>query len=57
MTVKISRRPNNIRNTETNFNSFGKKAQLSVGPISPNPGPILPIAEAAVDNEVIKSIL
>ena len=57
MTVKISRRPNNIRNTENNFNSFGKKAQLSVGPISPNPGPILPIAEAAVDNEVIKSIL
>ena len=33
----------------------GKKAQLYIGPILPNPGPILPIAEAEAEIDVVKS--
>ena len=55
MTVNISSLPNNIKKVASNLAISGRLFQLDAGPISPNPGPILPIADAETDREVIRS--
>ena len=53
ITVKISSLPKSIQNDAVNFEKEFKLPQLSVGPISPNAGPILPIEAAEADTAVI----
>ena len=55
MTVKISSLPRSIQNDATHLPTSCICAQLSIGPIKPKPGPILPIAEAEAVKEVTKS--
>ena len=55
MTVKISKRPNNIQKQVNHLAKSVRFPQLSDGPIAPSPGPIFPIAEAAAVKDVIKS--
>ena len=57
MIVNISNLPKSIRKVANIFNAPGRWDQLLYGPIEPNPGPILPNADADAVNEVIKSIL
>ena len=55
ITVNISSLPNNIKKVANNLAISGRLFQLDDGPICPNPGPILPIADAEIDRELIKS--
>ena len=52
ITVNISNLPNNIQKVDIHFANEGRWPQLSVGPISPNPGPIFPIEDAAILKDV-----
>ena len=54
-TVNISNLPNNIQKLQIHLANIGKCPQFSVGPIVPNPGPMLPIAEALAVKDVIVS--
>ena len=44
-----------MQNVDIHFANDGRWPQLSVGPISPNPGPIFPIEDAAILKDVIIS--
>jgi hypothetical protein len=53
ITVNISNLPSNIQKLVSHFAKSDRCPQLSVGPMEPNPGPTLPIADAeAVKAEV-----
>ena len=55
ITVKISKRPNNMQKLVNHLAKSVRCPQLSDGPIPPSPGPIFPMAEAAAVKDVIKS--
>ena len=54
ITVKISKRPNNIQKLVNHLAKSVRCPQLPVGPIAPRPGPIFPMAEAEAVKDVIK---
>ena len=56
MTVKISSLPRSMQKLVIHFVELGKSAQLLRGPITPRPGPILPIVEADTAKEEMKSV-
>ena len=55
ITVNISKRPKSIKKEAKIFAGVPMLAQFEEGPISPKPGPILPIADADTANELVKS--
>ena len=55
ITVKISKRPNNIQKLVNHLAKSVRYPQFSDGPIAPRPGPIFPMAEAEAVKDVIKS--
>ena len=44
-TVNNSRRPNNMRNDSNHLAASGRAFHEYAGPVSPNPGPILPMLD------------
>ena len=55
ITVKISRRPTNIRNAKKNLAKSFKWAKENIGPILPNPGPTLLILVMTALQAVMRS--
>ena len=53
--LNISNLPNSMQNVVNNLAKALKELQSLVGPIIPNPGPILPIDEADIDKDDIMS--
>ena len=57
ITVNISNLPSNIQKHDIHFSAFGKCDQLSYGPISPIPGPILPITSGNIAIIVLNEVI
>ena len=55
ITVKISNLPKSMQKHAVPLANVVRCPQLSIGPIDPNPGPILPIDDADALKDVIKS--
>ena len=56
-TVKSSNRPNSIRKERNHFAKSGNFEKFSIGPISLNPGPILPnVVATALKAEKISAL-
>ena len=53
-TVNNSRRPNNMRNDSNHLAASGRAFHEYAGPVSPNPGPILPILETTQPTDSTK---
>ena len=55
MTVKISRRPMSMVKLRTHLLRSGSSAHVKAGPVSPSPGPQLPIADIDEPMAVLRS--